>query len=239
MGVSSSGKREAVRIAGLGFAWAGLAGSLVFWVNFVLFLANQPNLTGRTIDGAGHASLLVAGFINAVLIALFGLQHSLMARESVKAYIRRFVPEGLLRATYVHAANVAAFAILLFWQPIPITVWEIETGAWLIWFLFGVGWFILLTSALSFGILELHGIPQAVAWTGGQPSPPSQVKSGGWYGWLRHPMYAGLALGLWAAPAMSFGHLLLASGFSAYLLIGLHYEERDLIRRFGRAYASR
>src|SRR5690554_866318 len=84
VGVSSSGKREAVRIAGLGFAWAGLAGSLVFWVNFVLFLANQPNLTGRTIDGAGHASLLVAGFINAVLIALFGLQHSLMARESVK-----------------------------------------------------------------------------------------------------------------------------------------------------------
>lgn len=140
---------------------------------------------------------------------------------------------GLERATYVHATNAAAWAIVLFWQPIPQVIWSVSGPlASCLWVLFGFGWFMLLTSAMSFGLLELHGIPQALASAKGKKYKEPQLKAGGWYAGIRHPMYVGLVLGIRATPHMTAGHLLIAVGLSVYLLIGMHYEERDLAFRF-------
>lgn len=231
------------RWLGVAYAVLALIGSLAFWFYFVIFAGNLPEPDSPwvrpSVDTGSDAHPVRAALIDLGLIALFGLQHSLMAREGFKARIRRILPQGLERATYVHAATITAFAIVLFWQPIPAVIWQVETGAWVLWTLFGIGWLVLLTSALSFGLLELHGIPQALAWARGQRFRKPVLKSGGWYDWLKHPMYAGVSLGLWATPIMTIGHLLLAGGLSAYLLIGMHYEERDLAKRFGRAYPAR
>jgi protein-S-isoprenylcysteine O-methyltransferase Ste14 len=161
-----------------------------------------------------------------------------MARPKLKRYWTRIVPAGLERATYVHAANLAGFAIILFWQPIPATLWHVDTeaGALLLWALFASGWLILLAAAVSFGVFELLGTTQAGAWSSRRAAPPPSLKTGWLYAYVPHPMYVGLLLGVWVTPHMSFGHALLATGFTVYILIALGYEERDLAARFGGPY---
>jgi protein-S-isoprenylcysteine O-methyltransferase Ste14 len=223
-------KKSDVRLLGLVFAFVAIGGSLSFWVYLVLALATGNLNTA----GAGQMSTAAGLAVNAGLIVLFGVQHSLMARESVKSAIRRAVPEPLERSVYVHAANAAAWALVLLWQPMPFVIWSLDgAAAAASWLLFGLGWVILLTSAMQFGLLRLHGVSQALAFASGAPQPQPRLVTSGWYRWMRHPMYVGLVLGLWATPKMTAGHLLLAAGFSVYLLIGLYFEERDLARRFG------
>jgi protein-S-isoprenylcysteine O-methyltransferase Ste14 len=173
------------------------------------------------------------------LVAVFGLQHSVMARPWFKRRVTSWIPEGLERATYVHTANVALFILILFWQPIPAEVWNVEhsTVRDVLWLLFGAGWAILFLGAWSFGMRELLGLKQVRAWTEGRPHA-SRLKTGLLYRWLRHPMYVGVLLGVWATPRMSCGHLLLAVALTAYVLIAMRYEERDLLHRFGRRYAD-
>jgi protein-S-isoprenylcysteine O-methyltransferase Ste14 len=150
------------------------------------------------------------------------------------------MPEAFERCTYVHMANLALFTLIVFWQPIPFDVWNItdEVVRKVLWLVFGGGWLLLFMAAMSFGIRELLGLDQMMAWRNGRPAPPPRLKTGGLYRWLRHPMYAGVLTGIWAVPRMTAGHLLLAAGFTGYVLIALRYEEHDLLQRFGRGYAN-
>ena len=215
-----------------------------FWVSFVIFLAERPQVLAwwplPTIDRVvSPQQPALAACIDLALVAVFGLQHSVMARPWFKRRVMSWIPEGLERATYVHMANAALFMLILLWQPVPAEVWNVEHSAArdVLWLLFGAGWAILFLGAWSFGLPELLGLEQFRAWTEGRPHA-SRLRTGLLYRSLRHPMYVGVLLGVWATPRMSCGHLLLALALTAYVLIAMRYEERDLLHRFGRRYAD-
>jgi protein-S-isoprenylcysteine O-methyltransferase Ste14 len=215
-----------------------------FWVSFVIFLAERPQVLAwwplPTIDRVvSPQQPALAACIDLALVAVFGLQHSVMARPWFKRRVMSWIPEGLERATYVHMANAALFMLILLWQPVPAEVWNVEHSAArdVLWLLFGAGWAILFLGAWSFGLPELLGLEQFRAWTEGRPHA-SRLRTGLLYRSLRHPMYVGVLLGVWATPRMSFGHLLLALALAAYVLTAMRYEERDLLHRFGRRYAD-
>ena len=228
----------------IAYAWAGVAVMWTLWVSFVVFLAEPRQVLAwwplPTIDRVvSPEQPVLAACIDLALVAVFGLQHSVMAHPWFKQRVMGWMPEGLERATYVHTANVALFILILLWRPIPAEVWNIEDSATqdVLWLLFGAGWAILFLGARSFGLRELLGLEQVRAWTEGR-SHASRLKTGLLYRWLRHPMYVGVLLGVWATPRMSCGHLLLALALTAYVLIAMRYEERDLLHRFGRRYAD-
>lgn len=231
------------RLLGLLYAWSGFAVMWAFWLCFVVFLAN-PRWAAEawplpTIDQGGWVQHpLAAAGIDVTLIALFGLQHSLMARPWFKQHVFGNLPAAFERCTYVHAANLALFALIVLWQPIPMTVWDIPAPLrQVLWTAFAVGWLILLLGALSFGLFELLGVKQMHAWCHGRPAPSFRLKTGLLYRVLPHPMYVGVLLAMWSTPRMTVGHMLLAAGMTIYVLIAMRYEERDLVQQFGHAYA--
>jgi protein-S-isoprenylcysteine O-methyltransferase Ste14 len=226
----------------LSYAWCGVAVMWAFWVSFVIFLAEPRHILAwwplPTVDRSGSVEqAFVAGLIDLASVTLFGLQHSIMARPWFKQRVMQRMPGGLQRATYVHMANLVLFLLILFWKPIPTLVWKVEAtpAQEVLWLLFAAGWVILFLGGWSFGMRELLGIEQARAWSEGR-SHTSRLKTGSLYRWVRHPMYVGVLMGVWATPRMSFGHLLLAFALTAYVLIAMRYEERDLLHRFGARY---
>lgn len=232
-----------IRAAALVYAAFAFLMTFAFFTRYVIFLGNLPKPSkpwvSPAVDIGATVDPYLAGLSDLALIALFGLQHSLMARPSFKDLWTRIVPEGLERSTYVLAACLVGFIMLLFWQPVPIVIWQASaTAATAFWVLFAVGWLILLTAAINFDIFELLGLRQAWAWTNGQPRPMPNLKQGGLYRLMRHPMYVGVLLGLWMTPFMTVGHALMAAGFTFYILIAMRFEERDLRRTFGAAYEA-
>ena len=161
-----------------------------------------------------------------------------MARPWFKKQVMR-MPAAFERCTFVHMANLALFALILFWQPLPHELWNLGNG-WMrdaAWILFAVGWVYsfpwrLVVSAFC----DLLGVEQMRAWVLGRPAPQPRLKTGWLYRWLRHPMYVGVLMGVWVTPRMSLGHALLALGLTGYVLIAMRYEERDLARTFGARY---
>ena len=231
-------------VAAQAFAWSGFAIMWLFWISFVVFLADRPRIVRfwplPTINGGGvddHVS--TASITNLALIALFGVQHSVMARPWFKAWWASSVPAAFQRCAFVHMANLTLLTLIVLWQPIPTVLWTAPDGVAhdAIRVLFVLGWMMLFAGAWSFGIFDLLGIGQMRAWCRGQHYGNDRLRTGRLYRWLRHPMYVGVLLGLWATPRMTVGHLLLAGGFTAYVLIAMRYEERDLEQRFGAAYA--
>lgn len=236
-------KPSVLRVAGLVYAAAAFISTFVFFILFVIFLGNLPKPSKvwiePTVDVGGVLEPFAAAIIDIGLVAVFGLQHSLMARPFFKDWMMRTVPKRLERSTYVMAAALAGFMLLAFWQPIPLVVWHVPApGAAILWGLFALGWAVLLAAALAFDIFELLGIRQAWAWYRGRPAPPLRMKTHWLYGLMRHPMYAGVLLGVWMTPYMTLGHALLAASMTLYLLIGMRFEERDLSARFGAPYEA-
>jgi len=163
-----------------------------------------------------------------------------MARRSFKRWWTRVVPTSIERSTYVLASSVVIGLIIWQWRPMPSLVWHVEhpIGTGLLWALFGIGWATALISTFLISHAELFGLQQVWArWRETLPEA-SAFQTPFFYRVVRHPMQAGIALGLWATPTMSAGHLLLAAGMTVYILIGLYFEERDLVRAFGARYAA-
>jgi protein-S-isoprenylcysteine O-methyltransferase Ste14 len=232
----------AARWAGITYGVVAFALTFAFFTHFVIFLGNLPQPSDPwvtpSIDIGGTVHPALAALIDIGLVALFGLQHSLMARPGYKEQWTRIVPPGLERSTYVVAASAAGFIMLVFWQPIPFVIWEADgMFAAIFWTMFAAGWLLLLASAISFDIFELLGIRQSFAWAQGNPPPALTLKTGGPYRMFRHPMYVGVLLGLWMTPLMTAGHALIAAGFTVYILIARRYEERDLRHRFRSRYS--
>ena len=232
-------------VFGLFYAWSGFTIMWGFWISFVIFLADPQQLAAwwplSTVDRGGTIDApVLAAVIDIGLIGLFGLQHSLMARPWFKAWWASTIPAAFERTTYVHMANVTLFALIILWQPIPLDLWSVRDGLLrdVLWAAFAFGWALLFLGARSFGILELLGIRQMRSWADGDAAPQLRLKTGSLYRYLRHPMYWGVLLGLWATPNMTVGHALLAAGLTVYILIAIRFEERDLVRRFGDHYRT-
>lgn len=219
----------------------GVIAYSVFFATFLYLVAFVGNLpwVPRTVD-RGHE---VVGLAHAIaadigLVALFGLQHSVMARQRFKAAWTRIVPEPLERSVYVLLASLVLILLFWFWHPIPMTVWSVSSPllVYLLWGLFGLGWLIVLVSTFLLSHFELFGLAQVWNHAGGRPAAAPEFRTPLFYKRVRHPLYSGFILAFWAIPAMSAGHLLLAAGMTIYILIAIRHEERDLVGLFGAQY---
>lgn len=221
-------------------AYGGLS-YLLFLGSFSYFIAFVGGIVvPRTVDNGPAASLGEALAVNLGLLLLFGVQHSGMARRSFKRWWTRVVPASAERSTYVLVSSLIHVLIIWQWRPMPTTIWHVShpAGEVLLWGLFAAGWGIGITTTFLISHAELFGLQQVWSRLRQRPFRPPQFRTPLFYKVVRHPMQAGVALGLWATPHMTLGHLVLALGMTAYILIGIHYEERDLVRTFGDEYEA-
>lgn len=212
----------------------------IFFATFLYLVAfvGDFGFVPKTVDRGPDAPLAVALVTNLALIALFGLQHSIMARQGFKRAWTRIVPPQAERSTYVLFASLALIALFLFWRPIGGEVWNFTNPAlaMILTALFFMGWATVLVSTFLINHFELFGLQQAWLYARGREAAPHQLREPLFYRWVRHPIYAGFFLAFWATPQMTMGHLLLAAGMSVYMLIAIQYEERDLVGMYGRDY---
>lgn len=212
----------------------------IFFATFLYLIAFVGNLpVPRTVDQGGvSTSIGAALIINILLIALFGFQHSVMARQGFKAAWTRIVPVPIERSMYVLLTSVVMWVLFQFWRPITGDVWSIDNtfGAGAMWILFAAGWLIVLTSTFLINHFELFGLQQVWLHARGKMAAAPKFRTPFFYKFVRHPLYSGFFLAFWATPHMTYGHLLLALGMSVYMLIAISYEERDLVGHFGPDY---
>ncbi len=215
----------------------------IFFATFLYLIAFVGDLAliPKTVDHPPSAlAPIVAAAVDVALIALFGLQHSIMARPGFKRAWTRVVPPTVERSVYVLFASIALLILFRFWQPIDRTVWAVAPDMrWLstiLWVMFWGGFGVVLISTFLINHFELFGLQQAwVNLRGGQMEKP-ELRQPLFYRWVAHPLYAGFFLAFWATPHMTMGHLLLAVALSIYMLIAIRYEEHDLTDVFGEDY---
>ena len=214
----------------------------IFFATFLYLIAFVGNLpVPKTVDAP--PSLLPRGakiVIDVAVIALFGLQHSVMARPRFKAAWTRIVPPVVERSVYVLFASIALIVLFTFWQPLTRTIWQVSPDmGWLsaiLTAMFFAGFGIVLISTFLINHFELFGLQQAWFNVRGRQAAAPELRQPLFYRWVAHPLYAGFFLAFWATPHMTAGHLLLAGGLSIYMLIAIRYEERDLTGLFGDDY---
>jgi protein-S-isoprenylcysteine O-methyltransferase Ste14 len=204
----------------------------------IAFLADLS--TPHTVDGTSRRPVWAALLVDACLLLVFAVQHSVMARAGFKRRLARVFPVAAERSTYVLAASLALGLLFWQWQPLPASVWHVGAQPWaaLIWVVYAVGWLIVVATTFMIDHLDFLGLRQAYSHTRQRPYQPPSFSERWLYAWVRHPMMLGLLIAFWATPTMTAGHLLFAIAASAYVAIGLKFEERDLTRLLGPTYSD-
>lgn len=216
---------------------AAYVAGLVTLLYFIGFSANL--LVPKSVDLGAGAPWIEALGTDLLLLVLFGIQHSVMARRGFKRWWMRVVPPAVERSTFMLAT--CAVLMLLFWFWVPINapvVWQVEysVGVALLWGLFGLGWLLALVSTFLIDHFELFGLKQVFARLRQHAPVETRFRTPLLYRYVRHPLYAGFLLTFWSVPVMTSGRLLFTIGFTAYILIGIAFEECDLLRQFGERY---
>jgi protein-S-isoprenylcysteine O-methyltransferase Ste14 len=225
--------RAAVFAYSLG-AYALFLGVFLYLVAFVGDLG-----VPRSIDAGLHSDLAEAIVIDLLLISLFGLQHSVMARPGFKRWIDRHLPAAMERSTYVLLASLVLALLMGQWRPIPLTLWQAGGAtATALWLAFVLGWAIVLLSTFLINHFDLFGLRQAYLHLVRQPQTPLPFRTTLLYRLVRHPIMLGFLIAFWFTPHMTVGHLLFAVGMTIYIAIGVHHEERDLVDALGREYVD-
>ncbi len=219
----------------------GAAAYLLFLAVFLYLVAFLGNFwVPRTVDHGLSAPIGQAVLVNMVLLGLFGLQHSVMARPGFKARWTRLVPPSIERSTYVMLSNVVLVLLYWQWRTMPAVIWEVELplGRLALWTLFWLGWAIALASTFMINHFDLFGLRQVyLAWHA-KPYTDLDFRVRFFYRLVRHPLMFGFLIAFWAVPTMTAGHLLFSIAMTGYILIATHFEERDLVAALGDDYRN-
>ena len=210
--------------------------TLVALLYLIGFVGNL--VVPKSIDSGTPGPLLQSVIVDTLLIGLFAIQHSVMARQGFKRWWTRMVPPSVERSTYVLFTSFALLILYWQWQPIPAAVWTVHdpAAAAVLEGIFWLGWVVLVASTFLFSHFELFGLSQVFGRLFGKQPSEARFRAPLFYRYVRHPIYLGVLLAIWATPAMSAGHLLFAAVITGYILIGIQLEEHDLIRDFGDQY---
>lgn len=222
----------------------GIGAYVLFLAVFLYFIGWLWNLgVPRGIDDGVPGGPLAALLIDLALIALFGLQHSVMARPWFKRAWTTIVPEPAERSTYVALATLLLAVLMSAWRPLPTLLWDLHgAAAGALLTVSALGWGLVGLSTFAIDHFHLFGVRQAISHWLGRPLHAPEFAARGPYRLVRHPLMLGFLLAFWSTPRMSAGHLLFAAGMTAYVLIALVHEERDLRAAHGAqydAYAAR
>ncbi len=210
----------------------GVAAYALFFLTYLYAIGFIGNLVVPvSIDGAPQAPLWQALIVNTVLLGVFAVQHSVMARPAFKRWWTQVVPQPIERSTYVLASSIALIALFAHWQPLGGVIWNVTdpTGQAVLWGVFALGWLVVLVSTFLINHFDLFGLRQVWLHLVGKPYTKLPFKTPLFYKYVRHPLYVGWLLAFWATPTMTVTHLLFAIATTAYILIAIRLEERDLL----------
>lgn len=217
----------------------GIFSYLVFLGTFLYAIGFIGNFgVPTTLDGPASGPLGLSLAINAGLLTLFAVQHSVMARKWFKEWWTRIVPKPVERSTYVLFSSVALILLFALWRPLGGVIWSIEdpTGRLVLRGLFAFGWALILYSTFLINHFDLFGLRQVWRYLLGRPEEGLRFTTPGPYRLVRHPLYVGWLFAFWMTPVMTFAHLLFSIATTAYILLAIRFEERDLVREFGDTY---
>jgi protein-S-isoprenylcysteine O-methyltransferase Ste14 len=214
-------------------AYIAFSLTILYAIGFVMGL-----VVPKTIDTGPETSAVEAITINLLLMSLFAVQHSLMARKRFKEWWTKYVPKAIERSTYVLLSSMALMLLFWQWRPMPAIVWEVDDAdiAATIATVSMAGWVLVFTSTFLINHFELFGLQQVVNNLADRKMPKPQFRTPLFYRFVRHPLYLGFIIAFWATPTMTVGHLLFAALTTAYIFLGIFLEERDLIDLFGDDY---
>ncbi|HYQ72508.1 MAG TPA: isoprenylcysteine carboxylmethyltransferase family protein [Gammaproteobacteria bacterium] len=217
----------------------GLLAYAVFFGVFAYFIAFVADLfVPRTVNHGPEVPPALAAVTNLSLIMLFAVQHTGMARSAFKHWLTRFMPVAAERSTYVLAASLMLGTLCYFWRPLPGIVWQVDSTAFagLLWTVCAAGWLLVFAASFMTSHSDLFGLRQVWLYFQRREYTHTPFVTRWLYKYIRHPLLLGLLLGIWSIPVMTQGHLLLAVGLTVYILVGIGYEERDLVRYLGMPY---